>query len=401
MSDASSAIFVPSRSTSPINDRAGSTPYVVTSPPPDSPTDSEAAWPYQMMLEHVANMLGADVEEVRQRFPDNRSLLPIDVPPPRPLSPVFVPPAPSPPFLPGSPIGPYPGSELAEYNDPNFPSEPPSTSFSPSAGSSMIVVMANGVRYEEEEELRRSSPRVPLADITPIRQVSHPLEDTTDYEELAMVLYRQVSDQDAKIKELMEENKENRAPSPTNPQPSTHPGPGWQDNFDATGTRHLFVIPLGDEDVIAPFIRYDLRNPFPELLATNGRHCVVHSRPLHAVPQTSCVSPLSPRNELFFHPDLELARGVDWAVLYEDDPTLAGEIQHFRSHKKACDKLAERMSQLRESLEVERQALYRSSGRLTGANAIGRLQRHIDTSLHIAPSFSTARVKKIRASLHN
>jgi len=402
MSDASSAIFVPSRSTSPVNDRAGSTPYVVSSPPPDSPTDSEAAWPHEMMLQHVATLLGADIEEVRQRFPDNRSLLPIDVPPPRASSPVFVPPAPSPPFIPGSPIGPYPGIELAEYNDPDFPSEPPSASSSPLVDSSMIVVMADGVRHfdEGEEELRRPSPRVPLADITPIRQVSHPIEDTTDYEELAMVLYRQVSDQDAKIKELTED-KENQAPISTDPQPSTHPGPGWQDNFDATGTRHLFVIPLGDEDVIAPFIRYDLRNPFPELLATNGRNCAVHSRPLHAVSQTSRVSPLSPRNELFFHHDLELTRGVDWALLYEDDPTLAGEVQHFRSHKKACDRLARRMGQLRESLEVERQALYRSSARLTGANALGRLQRHIDTSLHIAPSFSTARVKKIRASIRN
>ena len=382
MSDAISAIFVPSRSTSPTNDRAGSTPYVVTSPPPDSPTDSEAAWPHEMMLQHVATILGADIEEVRQRFPDNRSLLPIDVPPPRASSPVFIPSAPSPPYIPGSPIGPYPGSELAEYNDPDFPSDPPSTSSSP-------VV-----------ELCRPSPRVPLADITPIRQVSHPLGDTTDYEELAMVLYRQVSDQDATIKELME-NKENQAPSPTNPQPSTHPGPGWQDNFDATGTRHLFVIPLGEEDVIAPFIRYNLHNPFPELLATNGRYCTVHSRPLHMVPQTSRASPLSPRNELFFHPDLELTRGVDWAVLYEDDPTLAGEVQYFRSHKKACDRLAKRMGQLRESLEVERQALYRSSARLTGANALGRLQCHIDSSIHIASSFSTARVRKICASIRN
>jgi len=197
------------------------------------------------------------------------------------------------------------------------------------------------------------------------------------------------------------EDKENRAPSSTNPQPSTHPGPGWQDNFDAKGTRHLFVIPLGDEDVIAPFIRYDLRNPFPKLLATNGRYCTVHSRPLHAAPQTSRASPLSLRNKLFFHPDLELTRGVDWAVLHEDDPTLAGEVQHFRSHKKACDRLAECMGQLRESLEVERQALYRSLARLTGANALGRLQRHIDSSLHIASSFSTAQVKKIRASIRN
>ena len=158
--------------------------------------------------------------------------------------------------------------------------------------------------------------------------MSHPLGDTTDYKELAMVLYRQVLDQDATIKELMED-KENQAPPPTDPQPSTHLGPGWQDNFDATGTHHLFVIPLGDKDVIAPFIRYDLCNPFPELLATNGRHCIVHSRPLHAIPQTTRSSPLSPHNELFFHSNLELTRGVDWAVLYEDNPTLAREIQHF------------------------------------------------------------------------
>ena len=409
MSDAASAIFVPSHSASPTNDRAGSTPYVVTSPPPDSPTNSEAAWPHQMMLEHVANLLGADVEEVRNCFPDNRSLLPIDIPPPQPLSPVFVPLTPSPPFLPGSPIGPYPGTELAEYNDPQFPSEPPSASPSPNA--SAMVIIAEGEQYKNKEEweqsiqrhpqLHRSLPQVPLADIMPIRQVSHPLGDTTDYEELAMVLYRQVLDQDAKIKELLEENKENQTPSPTDPQPSTHPGPRWQDNFDATGTCHLFIIPLGDEDVIAPFIRYDLRNPFPELLATNGRYCTVHSRPLHAVPQSSRISPLSPRNELVFHPDLGLMAGVNWALLYENDPTLAGEVQHFQSHKKACNRLAKRMGQLHKSLEVERQALYRSSARLTQANALGCIQRHIDLSLHITSSFSTTRVKKICASFCN
>jgi len=266
------------------------------------------------MLEHVSALLGVDVEEVRHQFPNNRSLLPIDVPLPCALSPVFIPPALSPPFLPGSPVGPYPGSELADYNDPVFPSEPPSISPSPPAEASTIFC--------------RSSPQVPLADITPICQVSHPLGDTTDYKELAMVLYRQVSDQDATIKELLED-KENQAPSPTTPQPSTHPGPGWQDNFNSTGTRHIFVIPLGDEDIIVLFIHYDLRNPFPELLATNGCYCAVHSRPLHAIPQTTCASPLSPQNELFFHPDLELTRGVDWAVLVKDDPTLAGKVQHF------------------------------------------------------------------------
>jgi len=123
MSDASSAIFVPSHSASPTNDRAGSTPYVVTSPPPDSPTDSEMAWPHQMMLEHVANMLGADVEEVRRQFPDNRSLLPIDVPPPRPLTPYIA--------IPSSPTLQYPGTELENYVNPSYPNSPPPVSPSP------------------------------------------------------------------------------------------------------------------------------------------------------------------------------------------------------------------------------------------------------------------------------
>jgi len=199
MSDAASAIFIPSRSASPTGNRAGSTPYVVASPPPDSPTSSEAAWPHQMMLEHVSTILGVDYEEVRRQFPTNRSLLPIDHSPPRASSPVFMPPAPSPPFFPGSPIGPYPGSELAEYNDPDFPAEPPSISPSPLTNLSMVVVSADGEQYENEEDWEQSgqrspqrrhlSPRVPLANITPIQQVSHSPEDTTDYEELAMVLY--------------------------------------------------------------------------------------------------------------------------------------------------------------------------------------------------------------------
>jgi len=160
MSDAASAIFVPSRSTSPINGRAGSTPYVITSPPPDSPTDSKAAWPHQMMLEHVANVLGADVEEVRQRFPTPRSLLPIDIPPPRPLTPNVA--------IPSSPTLQYPGTELEDYIDPTYPNSPPIESPLSSTDPSAFVIIADGPQYENEgdwenslrqgPQLRRSSP---------------------------------------------------------------------------------------------------------------------------------------------------------------------------------------------------------------------------------------------------
>jgi len=253
MSNTNSAIFIPSCSSLPTNERAGSTPYVVASPPPDSPTNSEAAWPHQMMLKHVATMLGTDIEEVCRHFPTNRSLLPVDVPPPCPLTPNIA--------IPSSPTLQYPGTELEHYVDPSYPNSPPSVSPSSPIDPSMLIIIVDGEQYKNKEEWENcaergpqlccSSPQVPLADITPICQVSHPLGDTTDYKELAMVLYQQVSNQDVIIKELTE-NKENQAPSPTDPQPSTHPGPGWQDNFDANGTCHLFVIPLGDERCHCP-----------------------------------------------------------------------------------------------------------------------------------------------------
>jgi len=231
------------------------------------------------MIKHIARVFNINEDEVREQFPTNRSLLPIDVSPPRTSLPVFIPPTPSPPFIPGSPIGPYPRLEFEGYIDPVYPDSPPSISSSaPSIDPSTFL---------------RSSPRLPLADITPIYQVTVPASDTTDYEEMAMVLYCQVSDQQEQI-DALEADKENQAPAPKEPQPSTHPGTGWHDNFDANGTHHLFVIPLGDKDVIAPFIHYDLHNPFPELLATNGKNCTIHSHPLHAVSQTSCASPLSP-----------------------------------------------------------------------------------------------------------
>lgn len=156
MSNASSTIFVPSRSSSPTNKYAGSTPYIVLSPPPDSPTDLEAAWPHQQMIEHIACLLNVGEDEVQAQFPTNCSLLPIDCSPPCASSPIFVPPTPLPPFIPRSPIGPYPRSELAEYADPNFPSEPPSSSESlpfllPHKRSTLIVT-AEGPQYNSKKE---------------------------------------------------------------------------------------------------------------------------------------------------------------------------------------------------------------------------------------------------------
>jgi len=68
MSRLSSPIFIPSRSSSPI-DSASGTPYVVTSPPPDSPTSDELALPHEQMIKHIAHLLNIEEEEVCHQFP--------------------------------------------------------------------------------------------------------------------------------------------------------------------------------------------------------------------------------------------------------------------------------------------------------------------------------------------
>jgi len=85
MSRSSTPIFVPSRSLSPI-ESAGNTPYVITSPPPDSPTSDELALPHKQIIEHIARLLNVEEEEIHHQFPTVRSLLPIDRSPPIPTS---------------------------------------------------------------------------------------------------------------------------------------------------------------------------------------------------------------------------------------------------------------------------------------------------------------------------
>jgi len=122
---------------------AGNTPYIVTSPPPDSPTSDKLALPHEQMIEHIACLLNIEEEEVRRQFPTVRSLLPIDRSPPAPTS-VLTPDTLmlahassslndiddykgviSPPTLS------YPGTEFENYVDPAYPNSPPISSPEP------------------------------------------------------------------------------------------------------------------------------------------------------------------------------------------------------------------------------------------------------------------------------
>jgi len=356
MSCLSSPIFIPSRSFSPANS-AGNTPYIVTSPPPDSPTDSELALPYEQMINHIARLLNIKEEEVHHQFPTVCSLLPIDRSPSVPTS-VLTPDTLMMAHLSTmfndvndyegihtSPNLGYPGTELEGHVDPNYLNSPPISSpeplpvppphFHDSISVTPPITSATNSMY--------TSPVIPAF----IEDV--PSCSPSPISPMAMVLYQQTETNALEAK-AMDTDIEGCTPSPNGPQPGVHPGPGWQDNFNSTGTCHFFVIPDGKEDVIAPFISYDLHATFPKLLATNSHSCTVHSRPLHAHPVGQHHTTISPKDELLLTKGMQFTDLVDWALKQEDDTTLQGEVQYFRAHHSKAAQIAQRIGALKESL---------------------------------------------------
>ena len=277
----------------------------------------------------------------------------------------------------------YPGTEFEHYNNPDFPNSPPtsspkplpvppphfhdSVSISPPVTSATNSTYASPVKEGFIKDLPSRSPSPALS--------------------IAMVLYYHAERRTLNI-EAMNVAAEEQTLSPTGPQPGVFPGPGWKDNFTATGTRHFFVIPDGKEDVIAPFISYDLDATFPELLATNGHGCTVHSRPLHAHAVGHHHSPISPKDELLLQKGTQYADLIDWALVVEDDITLIGEVKYFQAHYTKSVQIAQRIGMLKEALQTERATMYCSSDRLAAANAINHLRRRIDRNDKSAPYFT-------------
>ena len=299
------------------------------------------------MIKHIAHLLNIEEEEVHCQFPTVRSLLPIDRSPPIPTSVLtsdtlmlahasttfndvndykgII----SPPTLA------YPGTEFENYVKPNFPNSPPSPSpeplpvspphFHDSISITPPATSATNSTY--------TSPIIPAFIEDVLSRSPSPISP------MAVVLYQQAETNALEAK-AMDADAEKRTPSPTGPQPGVFPGPGWKDNFDATGTCHFFVIPDGEEDVIAPFISYNLHATFPELLATNGHNCTVHSCPLHTRPVGHHHTAISPKDELLLTKGMQFTDLVNWALCKEDNATLTGEVQYFQAHHSKSTQIA-------------------------------------------------------------
>ena len=420
MSRSSSPIHIPSRSTSPelAYPNTGNTPFPSASPtsfagnipipPMNTCTSTPDSIPtyvreYEdiandLMVAHMTRMMGLTSEEAMAFVAMHQSVLKPFLcgisPPPRPPTPPTPEPLPVPPCYHNlSPLA--PNYELMDSEE--FPLPPLAPHAASPAGThvsyppSPIYNPADDTDEFPDGEWPSNPPSPipssPSSDNIPILQafiqtaddpVETQVQDKALIENMALVLYEGSRQLDvARMNALAD--KEHATLTPEGPQPGVFPGPGWCDNWDATGTCHFFVIPDGKQDTITPFISYDLNCPFPELLAAQGRGCTIHSRPLHACIDPSISQcPYSPAAEQLFIADGVHKDAVNWALRQEDDATLQGEVQYFHTHHSHSIRLAKHIGQLRESLQVEREAMYCSSTCLSAANTYTHICQHVE-----------------------
>jgi len=404
MSCSFSLIFVPSCFSLPVNS-AGSTPYIVTLPPPDSPTSNKMALAHEQMVDHIAHLLNIEEEEVCHQFPTIRSLLPIDRSPPAPTAIL------TPDMLmlstqlndiddyKGIPLPAtlsYPRTEFGHYNKPNFPNSPliPSSgplSVPPPHFHNSILVTPPATSATNSTYI---SPIIP-AFIEEVTSCS-----PSPVSSMAVVLYQQAKTNTLEAK-AMDADAEGCTPSPSGPQPGVLLGPGWKDNFTASGTCHFFVIPDSEEDIITPFISYDMNATFPELLATNSCGCTIHSHPLHARPMGNHHTAISPKDKLLLTKGAQFTDLVDWALHSKDDPMLQGEVQYFHAHQSKAIQIAHHIGALKESLQNKHLAMYQSSECLAAANAIACICWHIDRNMHKASYFKGKWGHKAQVTIHD
>ena len=290
----------------------------------------------------------------------------------------------------------YPGTEFGHYNKPNFPNSPPIPSpeplpippphFHDSVSVTPPVTSATNSTY--------------TLSIIPAFIEDVPSCSPSPISPMAMVLYQQAKTNILEAK-AMDVDTEKHTSSPTGPQLGILPGPGWQDNFNSTSTCHFFVIPDSEEDVIAPFISYDLHTTFPELLATNGCGCTVHSRPLHACPVGQHHTAISPKDELLLTEGMQFTDLIDWALKQENDVTLQGKVQYFHAYHSKAAQIARRIGTLKESLQTEQLAMYRSSECLAAANAIAHIHHRINCDMYKAPYFKGKRGQRAQVTIRN
>src|SRR5882757_8365039 len=132
-------------------------------------------------------------------------------------------------------------------------------------------------------------------------------------------------------------------------------------NVGNNGRLHDVSIPAGAEGLeIAPFIWYDFYTDSPELLATHGRGCSIHSSFLHARPKPYDLPVMTKKERFLFRTKEAFTPLLDRAVELEGDITLRAEVHHHCHFTMRAERLARQIRDLCQEMAEVRVEVHES-----------------------------------------
>ena len=132
---------------------------------------------------------------------------------------------------------------------------------------------------------------------------------------------------------------------------------------------------------MAPFVRYDFDTDSPELLATLGRGCGVHSTMLQARKAPYPTLVFTKKERYLFHPQESFSPIVSKAVDELRDVTLRAKVHRYRRFTRRAERMYRQLGDLRQKCEEATWTAYQSQERLAEADAYIRVTNHIQDHL--------------------
>ena len=113
------------------------------------------------------------------------------------------------------------------------------------------------------------------------------------------------------------------------------PGEGWDFNEPLSSYYHRLLIPspVGKQQVVAPYVRYNLNYKCPEVSSTYGQGYKVHTHPLRLTPMDRLCPPLTPEQLTLLDTQAPFAFAITKIVDNYFPPDLAVGVRQYQFYK--------------------------------------------------------------------
>jgi len=158
------------------------------------------------------------------------------------------------------------------------------------------------------------------------------------------------------------------------------PGDGWDCNKPLSSHYHRILIPspVGKQQVIMPYIHYNLDHKCPEVSSTFGQGYKVHTHPLRPTPVDRLCLPLTPEQLQLLDSQAPFTFTITKVIDSYFPPDLATGVRQYQFYKDTQYMLQASVKSLEDKVQCYLEGTMEVLSRLENANILGRLLAHTD-----------------------